>query len=73
MGCRLVITASGYTRSYFGDAAFYCKPSQPDTIFNAVKKAMASTDSDGLQKKILDNYTWEKTAEQTLAVYKKYI
>jgi len=73
MGCRLVITGNGYASSYFGDAALYCDPAQPANIREAVKNAMASADNSNLQKKILQNYTWQKTAEQTMSVYKKYI
>jgi glycosyltransferase involved in cell wall biosynthesis len=73
MGCRLVVTANGYAASYFGDTALYCDPAQPASILEAVKNAMATGDNGDLQKSILQNYTWQKTAEQTLSVYKKYI
>ena len=73
MGCRLVITANGYAASYFGNDAIYCDPAQPASIREAVKNAMKAGDNGGLQKNILQNYTWQKTAEQTLSVYKKYI
>jgi glycosyltransferase involved in cell wall biosynthesis len=73
MGCQPVITGNGYARSYFGDDAFYCNPSIPASILQAVEKAMSSAGTNTLQKNILHNYTWQKTAEQTLSVYKKYI
>ena len=73
MGCKLVITDNGYARSYFGDNAFYCNASQPESILKAIDVAMTVNDTDNFQKNILHNYTWQKTAEQTLAVYKKYI
>ena len=73
MGCRVVITNNGYARAYFNDAAFYCDPSKPDSILGAVKKAMAANSNGELQKIIFHNYTWKKTAEKTLSVYKKYI
>jgi glycosyltransferase involved in cell wall biosynthesis len=73
MGCRVVITGNGYAGSYFNDAAFYCDPSQPRSILQAVDKAVAAKSNGELQKKIIHNYTWQKTAADTLAVYKKYI
>ncbi|MEP7236963.1 MAG: glycosyltransferase family 4 protein [Ferruginibacter sp.] len=71
MGCRVVTTENGYANSYFNKDAFYCDPSKPESILKAVDKAMASTDNDGLQQQILQNYSWQKTAANTLAVYKK--
>lgn len=73
MNCRIVITGKGYAGSYFNNAAFYCDPSQPESILQAVNTAMVADDNDDLQKKIIQNYSWQKTAEDTLAVYKKYI
>ncbi len=71
MGCRVVITENGYTRSYFKEDAFYCDPAKPESILQAVDRAMDSTDDNGLQQKVLQNYSWQKTAADTLAVYKK--
>eukprot|EP01037_Dinobryon_pediforme_P007089 gene7089-7153_t len=42
MGCNVVITDKGDTREYFGDYAYYCDPAEPESIFNAVKKASES-------------------------------
>jgi glycosyltransferase involved in cell wall biosynthesis len=72
MGCRIVITDNGYARSYFKDDAFYCDPAKPESILQAVDMAM-TVDDDGLQKTIFQNYSWQKTAADTLAVYKKYL
>jgi glycosyltransferase involved in cell wall biosynthesis len=72
MGCRIVITDNGYARSYFNDDAFYCDPAQPESILQAVEFAIAADFDNGLQKKMIDNYSWKKTAADTLAVYKKY-
>ena len=71
MGCRVVITDNGYARSYFKEDAFYCDPSKPQSILEAIDKAMAFTDDNGLQQKIFQNYSWQKAAADTLAVYKK--
>lgn len=71
MGCRVVITGNGYARTYFKDAAFYCDPSKPDTILQAIEKAAAAGSDANLQQAITENYSWKKTAADTLAVYKK--
>ncbi len=71
MGCNVVITDNGYARSYFKDAAFYCDPSSPESILKAVKMAAVSDAGTGLQQTIAENYSWQKTAADTLAVYKK--
>lgn len=73
MGCRVVITGNGYARSYFKDAAFYCDPAQPETILQAVHDAATANPNNSLQKRVLEDYTWQKTAEKTISVYKKYI
>ena len=72
MGCRVVISDRGYTRSYFHDTGFYCDPAQPDTILEAVEEAMASGMNDELQHYVTQNYTWQKAAEKIFSVYKKY-
>ena len=73
MGCQVITTGNGYARSYFGDAAFYCNPSDKASILDAVKSAVDTDNNPALQKTITNNYTWQKTAEKTLSVYKKYI
>ncbi len=73
MGCRLVISNNGYAGAYFNNDAFYCDPSKPSTILAAVRTAMKANSNGELQKKISQHYTWQKTAEDTLAAYKKYI
>ncbi len=73
MGCRVVITDKGYARSYFNGDAFYCDPSQPDTILQAINEAATANVNGELQQKVIQHYTWQKAAEKTLSVYKKYI
>lgn len=73
MGCNVVITDKGFTREYFEDFAFYCDPSSPASILEAVEKAASSQTKQGLQDKILKYYTWKKAAQQTLEAYKKVV
>lgn len=68
-GCNLVITDKGDTVDYFGDHAWYCNPSSPESIYNAVKQASEAPLSMELRRKILTEYNWREAASQTLAAY----
>lgn len=71
MGCTIVITDKGFTREYYGDHAFYCNPGDPASIFTAIEKAANSQPSKALAEKIMQHYTWQRTAEKTLEAYNK--
>lgn len=71
MGCNIVITDRGFTRDYFGEAAFYCEPGDFVSIFKAVDRAAKSETRTDLQEKVLTEYTWGKAAEATLSAYQK--
>ena len=73
MGCQVVITDNGYARSYFHDDAFYCDPTSPASILDAVEKAAVSNANTGLQNRIISHYSWQQAAEKILSAYKKYI
>jgi len=69
MGCNIVITDKGDTREYFENDAFYCDPSSPQSILEAVEKASEAPKDEKLRQKILNQYTWKHTAIQTLKAY----
>lgn len=69
MGCNIVITDRGDAKEYFGPDAWYCDPSSPESIRNAVEKAAAQQSSEGLRQTILKQYTWKVAAEKTKLVY----
>jgi len=69
MGCNLVITDKGDTKEYFEDYAYYCDPGNPESIFEAIKRASEAPVNDALRKKILTKYTWKHSALQTLKAY----
>lgn len=73
MGCSLVVTEKGYISEYIGQAAFYCDPASPESIFNAIESASRSQFNLPLQKKITEDYTWFKTAERTAEAYQKAV
>lgn len=69
MGCNIVITDKGDTLEYFENEAFYCDPSSPQSILEAVERASDAPDREKLRQKILNQYTWKHTAIQTLKAY----
>jgi glycosyltransferase involved in cell wall biosynthesis len=70
MGCNLVITNKGDTRDYFGNYAYYCEPGSIKSTRAAIIRACESPVDPLLREHILQNFTWEKTAEKTLEGYK---
>jgi len=72
-GCNVVITDRGYTKEYFGEMAYYCDPSDIASIRNAVKRAYNSPVAPGLKERIINEYTWDKTADATLKAYRRVL
>ncbi|MDD5593824.1 MAG: glycosyltransferase family 4 protein [Candidatus Margulisbacteria bacterium] len=72
-GCNVVITDRGYTREYFRDMAYYCDPADVGSIREAVLKAYQAPPATKLKEHILNNYTWDKTAEATLNAYRRVL
>lgn len=73
MDCNIVLTKKGDTFEYFGDNGFYCEPDDVNSIKSAIDKAYNAPVNTELKEKILENFIWEKTAEQTLKAYKYII
>jgi len=71
MGCNIVVTTKGDTYDYFKDYAYYCEPDDVPSIRKAIDEAFANKPDPELKKRILENYIWEKTAEETIKGYKK--
>lgn len=69
MDCNIVVTSKGDTYDYFGDQAFYCEPDNIPSIKEALDNAFKSLPSQVLKTKIMNEYTWERTAEKTLQGY----
>jgi glycosyltransferase involved in cell wall biosynthesis len=72
-GCNIVVSDRGDTRDYFEEMAFYCDPSSPASIFEAVERAASHPFDDSLRKKILGQYTWPVAAQKTQEAYKTII
>ena len=70
LGCNLVVTEKGDTREYFGADAFYCEPDSVQSIRDAIVRAYQAPQSGGLRDRVLQQYTWQRTAERTLEAYR---
>ena len=71
MNCNLLVTDRGDTKYYFEDYAAYCEPGDVDSIREGIIKVMSSEFNPLLKKRIIDNFTWRHTAEETLQGYKQ--
>jgi len=70
-GANIVITPHGGTKEYFEDMAEYAQPNSVNDIVRATEKMLNKRKDDKLKQHILNNFTWEKIAEQTWQLYKK--
>jgi len=73
MGCSIVITNKGYAAEYFKDDAFYCDPSSPFSIKDAIEKASDVIPCNKFQQKIFSDFTWQNAAAATYHAYKKIL
>lgn len=71
-GKNIVITASGTQFDYFGRAAFYCQPWDPDSVRESVMEAWESPVPSGLVERAI-SYSWEDTVEKTLEAYQDVV
>ena len=69
LGCNILITRDGTAQEYFGERAWYCDPSDVQSIKDGVLKAYAATKTTELQTHISENYTWELAAQLTYNAY----
>ncbi len=58
---------------YFKEYAFYCEPDDPASIKAAIDKAHAAPYDESFRDFILDHYTWQRAAEQSLAAYNEVL
>ena len=72
MGCNVVTTSWGTISEYLGQCAFYCEPDDPESIREAVLKAVNAPRSEAL-KGILREYSHDREADKVLKVYERVI
>jgi len=71
--CNVVVSNRGFISEYLGEHAFYCDPSSPDSILQAIEHAANAPVNSVLQNKIIASYTWNKVAETTFTAYQKLL
>lgn len=73
-GCHTVVSDSRFcpVESYFKDYVTTINPLSKKSIYNGILKEISiKRDFNHIKEVILQNYIWDKTAEQTYEVYKK--
>ena len=65
---NIVVCDNGTTRDYFGDKAFYCKPDDPTSIYQAVLGAYYCPPIPGISETVAD-CTWQAAAARYLEIY----
>lgn len=68
-GCQVVISDRGGQKEIFGDVAFFCEPTDPESIAAAIKNALTATrnHSDWVSR----NFSWRVAAAKTEKIYLK--
>jgi len=72
-GATLLVSDRGSPREYFSDQAFYCDPSDQDSITRGLDAAWRATPDPALKARVLREFVWERTAEKTLEGYRRAI
>ena len=67
-GKNVVVTRTGTSADYLRDAAFFCSPSDEDSIFAAVMAAYHSPARPGLVE-TARQHTWERAVDCTIKAY----
>jgi glycosyltransferase involved in cell wall biosynthesis len=73
LGAKLAVTEVGSTREYFKDYAVYLNPHDNESIVQAILDGLKLPINENLRQHIKQNFTWEKTAQQSCLAYKKAI
>ncbi len=71
-GCNIVTAKAGTPVDYFGDLAFYCDPSDEDSIRHAVLQAYRAPYPQGLKEAVMAN-TWDDLGAKALNAYNEIL
>ena len=76
-GCPVITSKSGSIEEVAGEAPYYVNPESIESIEKGINKVMGDNNlrSDLSNKGMLQakKFSWEKTAEETIKVYKKVV
>jgi glycosyltransferase involved in cell wall biosynthesis len=68
-GCNVVVTNRSYLPEYLKDFAWYVNPASAGDIKEKILEACKEPKTDRLKEHILNNYTWERAAKETMEAY----
>jgi glycosyltransferase involved in cell wall biosynthesis len=71
--CNIVVSDKGSVRDYFKEYAYYCDPEDIIDIKNKTIEALGSEFDNSFRDLIREEFSWEKTATQTLDAYKRVL
>ncbi len=72
-GARVVVTEEGSAREYFGEGAFYVDPGSEESIRRALRTALDADWDEGLQQRVLSNFTWDRAASELCEAYERVL
>ncbi|MFT7637623.1 MAG: glycosyltransferase involved in cell wall biosynthesis, partial [Candidatus Omnitrophota bacterium] len=72
-GANVASTTGGSTRDYFKDDVDYFDPAKPDSIANAIQKGLKRSVNPEFKKRVMDEFTWEPIAQNTIQYYKEFL
>ncbi|MFI5152027.1 MAG: glycosyltransferase family 4 protein [Chitinophagales bacterium] len=72
-GCNLVVSDRGYSKEYLQNSAFYCDPSSPRSIREAIERAMHAENKGWSQQRIDHLYSWEEAGQRTISAYREVL
>ncbi|MBD0335521.1 MAG: glycosyltransferase [Cyanobacteria bacterium Co-bin13] len=72
-GAKIVLTAEGCTREYFGDFVEYVEPMSVESIRAGVEAQLKAARPVGLREHVAAHYTWRRAAEQLQEAYSRIV
>jgi glycosyltransferase involved in cell wall biosynthesis len=72
-GAKVVITPHGGTRDYFGERVEYVNPYSVPSIRDGILRALSHEKNDALKRHVGQEFSWQRIAEKTLAVYERVL
>lgn len=72
-GSKIVITTEGCTKEYFKGYATYVSPWSPEDIEKGIQRELSLNRNDDLEKYVIENYTWDKTADDIVLGYNRIL
>ena len=69
-GCIPVVSDKGDVREYFSEIAEFCEPDSQRSIVEAIERALKRKDHQAVRDYVHERFTWQITAERTLAIYR---